>query len=704
MHPKVVRTAFVSVLGLLVASLALAALPSPPLPASPRAWSRPLQAGGFEVNTTGRAITAGAVATHTLVVSATGGASDTVNLAARGGVWSVEVPAPVVLPTGGRATAVVTVTVPFTAPARAYDTTEVVATGAGTRVVRSVSLTTRTGGDFDGARYRGCRFDFTRDGAIDAADVAVVSGRRGARLGDPRYERLYDLDGSGRVDARDVDAVTRRSGRACRTLPVADTAALQAAITAEGLRTHLEAFQAAATATGGNRAVGSAGYVASVRYVEASLRGAGLRVARQTFPYPYYANLAPPIAVVVAPERRVLGVDDVLLLRFSGSGDITTTVQAVDVRVPPDPRADSTTSGCEAADFADFVAGRIALIQRGACAVGRKALFAQRAGAVGVIIFNEGQERRQAVFSGELDGPGVTVPVFSASYAVGAALVAALGGGDTVVVHLFARTESTYRDTENVIAELPGRRDDVVMLGAHLDSVPAGPGMNDDGSGSAAVLEIARQMAALGTTPTNTVRFAFWGAEEIGLMGSSHYVAHLTPTERRTVLLYLNLDMIGSPNWARFIYRGDETDARRRPEGSAEVEATFKHHFDTLGLPTVAEDLDGRSDHGAFTAAGVPAGGLFTGTGEAKTSAEAALFGGDVGRPHDPCYHLSCDTVSNIDWTVLAQMADAAADATLSYGLDGAFAYHYAGDLPTADEDVDGPPTLFMPLLSVDGL
>ncbi|MCM6774711.1 M28 family metallopeptidase [Nocardia sp. CDC159] len=201
------------------------------------------------------------------------------------------------------------------------------------------------------------------------------------------------------------------------------------------------------------------------------------------------------------------------------------------------------------------------------------------------------------------------------------------------------------------------------MAGAHLDSVLAGPGINDNGSGSAGLLEVALQMAKF--QPQNKVRFAWWGAEELGLLGSEHYVANLSEADRKKISLYLNFDMIGSPNFAYKIYDGSEGG----PAGSAEIEKTFADYFDMLRIPHVPTPFDGRSDYGPFIAVGIPAGGLFTGAEGIKTPEEQKMFGGEAGKPYDPCYHAACDTVRNISDKAITTNAGAIAYAIATYAF-----------------------------------
>ncbi len=211
----------------------------------------------------------------------------------------------------------------------------------------------------------------------------------------------------------------------------------------------------------------------------------------------------------------------------------------------------------------------------------------------------------------------------------------------------------------NVLAELPGTDPNrVIMIGSHLDSVGAGPGINDNGSGSSAILAVAQAVAAAyqasGTAPAATLRFAWWGAEEYGMVGSGYYVDNLPSNELARITAYLNFDMVGSPNPGYFVY--DDVPA---------LQQLFNDYFGTIGVPTEIEtEGDGRSDHASFKSAGVQVGGLFSGADYTKTSTQAAQWGGTAGQPFDSCYHSSCDTINNINDTALDHNSDA-----ISYGV-----------------------------------
>jgi Zn-dependent M28 family amino/carboxypeptidase len=286
-----------------------------------------------------------------------------------------------------------------------------------------------------------------------------------------------------------------------------------------------------------------------------------------------------------------------------------------------------------------------------------------------VIVMNEGQPGRTGLLNMIGDATGLRIPAVFTTYDAGFNLAQTPGATVTVTVDFVAEERTAY----NVIAETAkGNDDNVVMAGAHLDSVQEGPGINDNGSGSAALLETAIQMAKV--KPANTVRFAWWGAEESGLLGSEHYVGELTEEEADDIALYLNFDMVASPNYTFGIYDGDNSGGTAAPgfipPGSAEIEDLFERFYASRGEPFVDTEFSGRSDYGPFIAVGIAAGGLFTGAEVPKTAAEAAIFGGVAGIALDPCYHAACDDIDNINVHALDVNADAIATAVLTFAYD----------------------------------
>ncbi len=458
---------------------------------------------------------------------------------------------------------------------------------------------------------------------------------------------------------------------------------LTKAVTVNGILQHERQFQTIADRNGGNRASGLPGHTASADYVAQKLEAAGYDVTRQKFTFAFSRELEPATLTEISPTPRDF---ETATFDYSGSGDVTgSVVPTNDVVIPPSPTPGST-SGCEPEDFAPAPAEpSIALIQRGTCTFETKATNAAGAGYDAAIIFNEGQPGRDGLITGTLGNP-VDIPVVGLSYADGQSLVEEAQAG-TVNAHVTTSTEvDLNRETENVIADLPstgkGKKvknaDQVVVVGAHLDSVDVGPGINDNGSGSAGILEIAEQMSALKMTKKleRPVRFAFWGAEEAGLLGSEHYVGALSDAERAKIYANLNFDMIGSPNYVRFVYDGDGSDGGPSgPPGSSAIEKVLTDYFTAKGLASETTEFSGRSDYGPFIAAGIPAGGLFTGAEGVKTPEQAAVYGGTAGAPYDSCYHQACDTINNLNTNALNELGDAAAHAVyvLTMSTQGLF-------------------------------
>lgn len=447
-----------------------------------------------------------------------------------------------------------------------------------------------------------------------------------------------------------------------------DSSALRKAVTIQSLMSHLNALEAIANSNGGVRASGTSGYDQSVDYVAGKLTTAGYTVSRQAFQFPFYQELTPAVLAQVTPSAVNYVYDtDYRTMDYSGTGDVTAAVQAVDLLLPP---TGGSTSGCEASDFTGFTPGNIALIQRGTCTFALKAQNAQAAGAKGVIIFNEGNTAaRSGLLLGTLGAPGITIPVVGTTFALGTQLNNLIANGLTI--HLKTDTISETRTTNNLIAETAGGRTDrVVVVGAHLDSTLDGPAMNDNGSGSAAILEIALQMKKLGIQPVNKVRFIWFGAEENGLLGSEYYVSQLSSRDIKNIAVNINVDMIASPNYVRFVYDGNGSDtATAGPNGSKVIEDVFNNYFASQNLATDPSGLTGSSDYAPFLNVGVPIGGVFAGAGDNKTGRQAAIYGGTASAPYAPNYHTAEDTVANINQTVFDQLTDGAAHAVLNFAM-----------------------------------
>ncbi|MEU2799466.1 M28 family metallopeptidase [Streptomyces sp. NPDC007117] len=425
--------------------------------------------------------------------------------------------------------------------------------------------------------------------------------------------------------------------------------------------THLQQFQAIADSTDGHRAAGSLGHDASAAYVYRQLQRAGYKVSYESFRFTYTETLAEKLAVVT-PTPRDVTIKAMTYTPSTKEGGLTARLVAVP--------ADETT-GCEAADYAaaDFT-GAIALIKRGGCSFAQKQETAAAAGAAGAAVYNN----VEGTLSGTLgDVSAGKIPTGGLTLEEGEKLLADLAGGE-VTVSFEIRELQQDRPTRNVIAETPGgSAARTVMLGAHLDSVTEGPGINDNGSGSAGLLDVALKLAKSKSKPANKVRFAWWSAEENGLIGSEKYVAALSEEQREQIKLYLNFDMIASPNGVQFVFDGDDSDqvgAGPGPEGSAQLERDINAFLDGKGKPHEGTDFTGRSDYGPFIEVGIPSGGTDTGAEGIKTAAQAEVFGGEAGIAYDPCYHAACDDLDNIDMGHFDTNIDVIANAVGTYAHD----------------------------------
>jgi Zn-dependent M28 family amino/carboxypeptidase len=408
-------------------------------------------------------------------------------------------------------------------------------------------------------------------------------------------------------------------------------------VSADAMMAHLTELQEIADAHDGNRALGTSGYDASVDYVANALRDKGFDV--QT------------------PEFEVrLPFADQPALRVGGS-TIAAKPLTFTIGTPPGgvsgplvPARAEDTPGCTASDYDGLpVAGAVVLVDRGHCPFGGKQAAAAERGAVALIVANNEDGDDMGGTLGETTD--VKIPVISVSKASGERL-RANPANTTIKLNAGVRTERS----RNVVAQTKtGSTTDVVMVGAHLDSVAEGPGINDNGSGVAAVLETALQ---LGSSPqvNNAVRFGFWAAEELGILGSNNYVESLNVDALKDIALYLNFDMIASPNPGYFTYDGDQSappksdgEVPRVPEGSAGIERALVAYLTGAGKEPQDTSFVGRSDYDSFTRAGIPAGGIFTGAEEKMSDEQAERWDGAAGEPFDPNYHKPGDTLDNID-------------------------------------------------------
>jgi Zn-dependent M28 family amino/carboxypeptidase len=438
-----------------------------------------------------------------------------------------------------------------------------------------------------------------------------------------------------------------------------NTSKLRRNLTTGGILEHMRTFQRLANANEGNRAAATSGYEASIDFVERRMERAGYEVSRHEFPFADWEQNAPGLLQREGQPPYTEGTadaaNDYFVAQFSGAGNLTNVPLVVTgtAELPPSGGPGTGTDGCEVTDWAGKdLTGKIALVQRGTCPFVQKIQIAKDLGAAGVLIFNDGGPDREEPF--QIGAPPfIGIPVAMVSNDVGEALyTAALAGTVNMTFNVDATTTEVTQ--ENLIADTPsGDPERTIVVGAHLDSVEEGPGVNDNGSGSGTLIEMAEEIAKLDRKPRNRIRFAFWGAEEAGLIGSTAYVADLIESnEIDDIEANLNFDMLGSPNFVRFVYDGDNSteEGAEGPPGSAEIEQVFLDYFESQGLATEPTAFDGRSDYGPFIApeAFVPAGGLFSGAEGVKDEREASIYGGAAGSWYDPCYHQACDTFSSV--------------------------------------------------------
>ncbi|MDT5184953.1 MAG: hypothetical protein QOJ20_2175 [Mycobacterium sp.] len=425
-------------------------------------------------------------------------------------------------------------------------------------------------------------------------------------------------------------------------------------VTADGMYTHLRKLQEIADANRGNRAEGTPGYDASADYVVQVLKNEGFDVQTPAFERLDRTEGGNPTLTVAG---RGFHVDQASLLVGTPPGGLN----AITLRPQKAP-------GCTAADYGTVsVRGAIAVVNDTGCSVGDKQSAAVAKGAVGLLVVSAPGTGGSPV---GLFTPGyyqqLTVPVGVIDNDADAAL-----RRTNARVRLVLDSKPVMVKSRNVVAQTKtGDTTNVVLAGAHLDSSARSPGINDNGSGVAALLEAA---SALGSQPriTHAVRFAFWGSEA---EGPTKYVRGLARDQLDDVAMYLSVDMVGSPNAGYFTYDGDQSaqpnpdiPSQAVPAGSAGVERTLAGYLNLAGVRPADMPLSRTTDYGPFLAAGIPIGGLTAGSSQRKTEVQARLWGGHASVAFDPNYHTGRDTVDNIDRQALSVMGQAAAFAIVTY-------------------------------------
>ena len=406
----------------------------------------------------------------------------------------------------------------------------------------------------------------------------------------------------------------------------------------------------------------STGYQESLDYVVSTLKAAGYNPQVNQFNFPVWSESQPPVLNMVTPTPKTYVPGDAddsdlptadFITMANSPTKVLTNAPVFPVGGIVDPPTGGSASGCAAADYAG-VSGKVALVQRGTCAFVDEVV----AGPGGRRHRRDHLQRGQHARAAESDlrrqpaRPAGDDRRGDLSYTLGNELLQAYKQGQNPTVDFKVYGTFTDRFLPQVIAETNGGDPNhVVVVGAHLDSVPDGPGINDDGSGTATLLAQAQEIADGHYNLRNKIRFAWWGAEENGLVGSTYYAHNLSQAEVDKIDVMLDYDMLSSPNYVRFVYDGDGNAAPGNPagpEGSGKVEQVFDDWFRAQGLQSERVPFDGRSDYVGFTDRGIPAGGVFAGAEGEKTAEEEAIYGGAAGSWYDPCYHQLCDNLITV--------------------------------------------------------
>lgn len=422
----------------------------------------------------------------------------------------------------------------------------------------------------------------------------------------------------------------------------------------------LRVFEQIADQNGGQRATATPGFEASARYVTSRLTAAGYTVKSQTVPYRQF--------VFDTESGQETAPHDHTIRTLMMDGSPVTPEGGFTAPLVFAPIKADGTSGCTSADYDGLpVRDAIVVTPRSSCGYTNQQKVIAGLGGRAMLLYlpepdPENIYRLHVFTPSDFTIPSATISPEQAGQ------LSADAAQQPVTFHLELRGHFADKTTVNLFAETRGgSADRIVMAGAHLDSVPEGPGINDNVSSVAALMETAERLAPFQNRVRDKVRFAFWGAEEQVDVGSGYYVEHLSSAGKAAIALYENFELIASPNFARFLIDGNVPEA----PGSATVTKVFEQYFTRTGLPFKSEPVTGvGSDQEPFVAAGIPVGGMDMGTIGLKTPEEAEMFGGQAGQQYDHCYHQTCDRVADLNLQALEENVPAIAWTIGRFAMD----------------------------------
>ena len=318
----------------------------------------------------------------------------------------------------------------------------------------------------------------------------------------------------------------------------------------------------------GPRESGTEQELEAAQYLKSQLTSYGYSVDLQTFPLESIPVAELEVALEAADPQRV----EATPLGQSGTGNVSGMLCPIGLALPEDIPEEG-------------LGGKIALVKRGQIQFQEKVKRVAQAGAVAAVIYNN----LAGSFQGVLLSPG-SVPAITISREDGLEIEALVAEGR---VEATVSVSLEKRFSRNVVAERGGDDDGIVVLGAHYDTVANTTGANDNASGTAVLLAVARELA--GRSLPFGLRFVAFGAEELGLLGSQFYVNSLSTGQQRRTIAMLNFDAVGSGNQLALL--GSPALTELAVELSEERQ---------IPVRVIGGLLGAGSDHMSFAAAGIP--------------------------------------------------------------------------------------------------